>query len=81
MAPVRDDSAYDCTCINSFIWLQNLTQFQVLRLVLHGVSAMYGEGSGKRSSKGALWGVKKTTPGMIAMAATVVSTLAHVYSA
>ena len=37
---------------------------------------MHGEGSGKRSSKGALWGVKKTTPGMIAMAATLVSTLA-----
>ena len=34
---------------------------------------MHGEGSGKRSSKGSLWGVKKTTPGMIAMAATVVS--------
>jgi hypothetical protein len=41
---------------------------------------MDGEGSGKRSSKGALWGVKKTTPGMITMAATVVSTLAHVFS-
>ena len=34
---------------------------------------MPGEGCGKRSSKGSLWGVKKTTPGMIAMAATVVS--------
>jgi hypothetical protein len=41
---------------------------------------MDGEGSGKHSSKGALWGVKKTTPGMIAMAATVVSTLAPVFS-
>ncbi len=41
---------------------------------------MDGEGPGKRSSRGMLWGVKATTPGMIAMAATLVSNkhyLAH----
>lgn len=43
---------------------------------------MYGEGAGKRSSKGSLWGVTRTTAGMIAMAATLVSiTLAREFSA
>ncbi|KAI9432012.1 hypothetical protein H4582DRAFT_2102612 [Lactarius indigo] len=50
-----------------------------LRVILYGPSSLANNGgatsssSGKRASKGVLWGVKETTPGMIALAATLLT--------
>ncbi|KAF8267082.1 hypothetical protein EI94DRAFT_1802179 [Lactarius quietus] len=43
-----------------------------LKLVLYGPSSIRGEVGGKHATKGMLWSVEKSTPGMIAMAATLV---------
>ncbi|KAI9508627.1 hypothetical protein F5148DRAFT_1148913 [Russula earlei] len=44
---------------------------QYLKAVLFGKSMLSGEALGKHTPKAILWGISKTTPGMIAMAATV----------
>ncbi|KAI9453058.1 hypothetical protein F5148DRAFT_1289331 [Russula earlei] len=44
-----------------------------LKAVLFGKSMLSGEALRKHPSKAILWGVSKTTPGMIAMAATVLT--------
>jgi hypothetical protein len=41
---------------------------------------MDGDPIGKRPSKVALWGLTNTTPGMIALAATIVSSNLHLLS-
>jgi hypothetical protein len=46
---------------------------QLLKVILFGMSVLRGDTRGKRASKAILWGVTKTTPGMIAAAATMVS--------
>ncbi|KAH9033614.1 hypothetical protein EDB85DRAFT_1890140 [Lactarius pseudohatsudake] len=50
---------------------QSMPLVRCLRLILFGPSSIDGEGAAKRTTKGVLWGVKKTTPGMIATAATL----------
>jgi hypothetical protein len=52
--------------------ITNYFTSQFLKSVLHGKSSMDGDPIGKRPSKVALWGLTKTTPGMIALAATIV---------
>ena len=49
-----------------------LTTSQFLKSVLHGKSSIDGDPIGKHPLKVALWGIMKTTPGMIALVATIV---------
>ncbi|KAI0284931.1 hypothetical protein BC826DRAFT_130280 [Russula brevipes] len=44
---------------------------QFIKAFLFGKSSICGEPKGKRASKATLWGLTKTTPGMIAAAATM----------
>ncbi|KAH9993317.1 hypothetical protein BJV74DRAFT_795625 [Russula compacta] len=44
-----------------------------LRIILHGKSAIDGSGLGQHPNKALLWGVMETTPGMITLAATVLT--------
>lgn len=47
--------------------------YQFLKTILLGISSLGGgDPAGRRASKSSLWGITKTTPGMIALAATVV---------
>ncbi|KAH9161731.1 hypothetical protein EDB89DRAFT_1913720 [Lactarius sanguifluus] len=50
---------------------QSMLLVRCLRLILFGPSPIDGESAVKRTMKGVLWGVKKTTLGMIATAATL----------
>lgn len=55
-----------------------LTPSQFLKIILHGRSSIEGDPAGRRASKATLWGLTATTPGMIALAATVVSTVSSI---
>ncbi|KAH9959377.1 hypothetical protein BGW80DRAFT_1464759 [Lactifluus volemus] len=46
---------------------------KLLKGILFGISAIHGETTGRRPGRSSLWGVTKTTPGMIAGAATVLT--------
>jgi hypothetical protein len=61
--------------LNSLCLPTSLTLSQYLRGILFGISSIGGEPGGRRPSKHVLWGINKTTPGMIATAATIVCLL------
>ncbi|KAH9166646.1 hypothetical protein EDB89DRAFT_2075584 [Lactarius sanguifluus] len=44
-----------------------------LKTILLGVSSLDGDPTGKRAPRATLWGITHTTPGMIALAATVIT--------
>ena len=46
---------------------------QFIKIVLFGAKSVTGASGKTRPTKGILWGVEKTTPGMVAAAATLVS--------
>ncbi|KAH9058029.1 hypothetical protein EDB83DRAFT_2520925 [Lactarius deliciosus] len=60
----------DCSSTSPFA-VEELPLF--LKTILFGVSSLGGDPMGNRTPKSILWGLKKTTPGMIALAATVIT--------
>ncbi|KAF8268766.1 hypothetical protein EI94DRAFT_1700013 [Lactarius quietus] len=55
---------------------ENTNAFAVEELpktILHGVSSLGGDPAGRRAPRASLWGITKTTPGMIALAATILT--------
>ncbi|KAH8982868.1 hypothetical protein EDB83DRAFT_2536489 [Lactarius deliciosus] len=60
----------DCSSTSPFA-VEELPLF--LKTILFGVSSLGGDPMGNRTPKSILWGLKKTTPGMIAFAATVIT--------
>ncbi|KAI9433159.1 hypothetical protein H4582DRAFT_2187437 [Lactarius indigo] len=50
---------------------QCMALVKFLKIILYGPSSIDGSGTGNRAPKAVLWGVKRTTAGMIAMAATL----------
>jgi len=56
-----------------------LTASQFLRSILLGKSSIGGDPTSRRPTKAALWGLSATTPGMIALAATIVRTISLSY--
>ncbi|KAH9021899.1 hypothetical protein EDB85DRAFT_2152089 [Lactarius pseudohatsudake] len=60
----------DCSSTSPFA-VEELPLF--LKTILFGASSLGGDPAGNRAPKSSLWGLKKTTPGMIALAATVIT--------
>ncbi|KAH9174114.1 hypothetical protein EDB89DRAFT_2068103 [Lactarius sanguifluus] len=60
----------DCSSTSPFA-VEELPLF--LKTILFGVSSLDGDPAGNRAPKSSLWKLTKTTPGMIALAATVVT--------
>ncbi|KAF8259062.1 hypothetical protein EI94DRAFT_1814033 [Lactarius quietus] len=61
----------DCSNYKNVLAVEELPKF--LRTILLGISSLGGgDPAGRRASKASLWGLTKTTPGMITLAATVV---------
>ncbi|KAF8266830.1 hypothetical protein EI94DRAFT_1701468 [Lactarius quietus] len=55
---------------------ENTNAFAVEELpktILHGVSSLGGDPAGRRAPRASLWGITKTMPGMIALAATILT--------
>ncbi|KAH9055116.1 hypothetical protein EDB83DRAFT_2521326 [Lactarius deliciosus] len=64
----------DCSSTSPFA-VEELPLF--LKTILFGVSSLGGDPTGNRTPKSILWGLKKTTLGMIALAATVICQFPH----
>ncbi|KAH8984061.1 hypothetical protein EDB86DRAFT_2833660 [Lactarius hatsudake] len=60
----------DCSSTSPFA-VEELLLF--LKTILLGVSSLDGDPTGKRAPRATLWGITHTTPGMIALAATVIT--------
>ncbi|KAH8976585.1 hypothetical protein EDB86DRAFT_2839908 [Lactarius hatsudake] len=60
----------DCNSTSPFM-VKELARF--LKSILFGLSTLGGDAAGRRALKSILWGITETTPGMIALAATVLT--------
>ncbi|KAH9010865.1 hypothetical protein EDB84DRAFT_1651181 [Lactarius hengduanensis] len=60
----------DCNSTSPFM-VKELARF--LKSILFGLSTLGGDAAGRRAPKSILWGITETTPGMIALAATVLT--------